>query len=132
MPKSLFLLMTLCLFGCVVHTKAQDQPLTARDKKVIKLISNIPEVAESRRYIRKSTNGERNLTTEIEVFPSAQDPEYQLSVCEFNGVFLHSHFRFFVNAKTYAVRYWDVAKDTIMPLKQWQQQVRRQKRKKKS
>lgn len=123
----ILLVVSLCLIA--ITTNAQEQPVTATDKKVVKLINNLPEVMDANKYIYRTTHGQRDLKTYIERSPTAAQPYYVVSVREFNGMNLVPHFWFYVDPKTFDIRYWDVAEDKSIPLKQWQKHVREVKRK---
>jgi hypothetical protein len=111
-------LLSFAVFTAYIAT-AQNSQVPKQEKKVMQLVASLPEVMKANRYIIKHSHGKRQLTTEIESEPSAEHPYYHLSVSEFNGSTLVSHFHFLVDAKTYEIRYWAVGEDKVLSLSNW-------------
>ena len=116
--KGLFVL--VFLFALKVH--AQDSKgVNQQEYKVLRLINLLPEVVENNKVIMKKTNGKRALKAYIENSPGRDHNYYTISVSEFNGMKLVPHFWFSVNASTYAINYWDVINNKLLPYKLWHQ-----------
>ncbi len=111
----------LLLFTVVVHSQSKET-LTKKDEKVLNLIASLPEVVQADTYIIKVTKHHRHLETYIDSSPTKQDNNYRLTVAEDNGMNLVPHFKFIVDAKTYAISYWDVANDRNIQLSVWRAQ----------
>jgi hypothetical protein len=108
----------LVLFTLVVHSQSKEI-LTKKDEKVLDLIAFLPEVVQADKYVIKVTKHHRHLETYIDSSPTKQDNQYRLTVAEDNGMNLVPHFKFVVNAKTFAISYWDVENDKNIPLSVW-------------
>jgi hypothetical protein len=114
------LTITVLLIASIINT-ATAQKIIDEDKKVLKLIATLPEVIKANNYVIKHSNGKRSLATVIESRPTKQHNCYQLSVAEYNGMNLVSHFRFIVDARTYSIKFWAVAEDKLITLQAWRQ-----------
>jgi hypothetical protein len=112
---SIFLLTLVAIIPAV----SQDlKPSNKREKKVVRMIENLPEIVEDNKYMTKKG---RPFITYIEKAPGALDNYYHVAVSEYNGVNLVPHFRFLVNAKTYEIYYIDFWNNNFkpIPLKLW-------------
>lgn len=115
--KLITLLLILCLF--TVTAKAQDDKgSNPQEKKVLKLINSLPEVIRANKYMQKKVPG-RGLKAYIQSTPDKQTNFYRVSVSEFNGMCLVSHFWFYVNAVNYDIFYDDFENEKRVPLKVW-------------
>jgi len=91
----------------------------SREKKVLKLINSLPEVAENNKFILEKTAGKRELKAYIEDTPSRTHHYYVVSVSEYNGVSLVPHFWFRVNEGTNAISYIDAVNNKLVPYNSW-------------
>ncbi|MHB8207184.1 hypothetical protein [Mucilaginibacter sp.] len=116
--KRITITVLLLLFTVVVHSQSEEK-LTKKDEKVLDMIASLPEVVQADKYIIKVTKHHKHLETYIDSKPSKHNNKYSLTVAEDNGMNLVPHFKFVVDAKTYAISYWDVANDKNIPLSVW-------------
>jgi hypothetical protein len=114
------LFLILCL-----QVNGQKKPVSQQQLKVLSLIGTLPEVVENDKYVRSKTKGARYLETYIEREPTKADRYYYLAVAENNGMCMVSHFKFAVDAKTYAISYYDVIADKRIPLSYWRKHGRK-------
>ena len=111
--KNLFVI-TIWLLVTTATVMSQDlKPANKTERKVIRLIENLPEIVEDNRYITKKG---RPYQIYIEDVPSNLDSCYQVAVSEYNGMNLVPHYRFLVNAKTYAIYYIDFWNGDFKPI----------------
>jgi len=113
------ILIVFALFIAIIAHSQSEEKLTQKDEKVLDMIASLPEVVRADKYIIKVTNHQRHLETYIDSKPTKQDNRYWLTVAENNGINLVPHFKFFVDAKTYVISYWDVSNDKTIPLRVW-------------
>jgi hypothetical protein len=107
---SIFLLTLVAIIPAV----SQDlKPTDKREKKVVKMIKNLPEITEDNKYMTKKG---RPFITYIENAPGDLDNYYHVAVSEYNGANLVPHFRFLVDAKTYEIYYIDFWNDNFKPI----------------
>jgi hypothetical protein len=100
----------------VAHVIVQD---SKEDIEVRDIIARLPEVTKADKSIIKKTQGKRHLVTFIDNRPTGQQNYYIVTVSEYNGMNMVSHFKFTVNAKTHAIRFWDVENDKFIPIALW-------------
>ncbi|RKR82536.1 hypothetical protein BDD43_2721 [Mucilaginibacter gracilis] len=117
--KTLFILLFSAFYSVAF---AQEPPKNPAEKKAVYIISHLPEVVAADQYMSTHGPDKRHLETYIDGYPTPQDNNYLIRVCEFNGMLCHVHFFFYVNAKTFAIRYLDVVSGKSMPLKMWRKQ----------
>ncbi|WP_183557744.1 hypothetical protein [Mucilaginibacter sp. SP1R1] len=121
----IFSLILILYCFTIYKAKAQDDiGNNRREKKVLKLINSLPEVKRASRYIIKHSDCKRVLKAFIQNTPTQQQNYYLVSVSEFNGMNLVSHYWFEVDAATYVIRYYDIIDNKLTPLKEWQKHPR--------
>jgi hypothetical protein len=120
---TLTFLLFATLFSQGAHAQKHKLSVAQKEDKICDLIASLPEVIKADDYIIKNTKGKRHLQTYIEDRPGKEGKYYQLTVSEDNGVNLVPHFKFMVDSKTYAIYYWDVMNDKLIPLAKWRKQL---------
>lgn len=90
----------------------------ASENKVMDQVWNIPEVAELDKSIRQKSKGKRGISTFISGEPSDDQEYYLVSVAEDNGDAMATYYQFCIYPD-YSVRFYDVATDEIITLKEW-------------
>src|SRR5688500_7611063 len=88
--------------------KSQNQEVQSNSKledKVIDTIASLKEVKDRAAYVKKETQGKRNLSFMIAGEPSKETPYYWVKVMEDNGGAYHTHFNFYVHSKTMWILY---------------------------
>ncbi|WP_439698585.1 hypothetical protein ACFGVS_10575 [Mucilaginibacter sp. AW1-7] len=119
MKRLLVSLFILTLF--ITGVEAQDAIGTSkREKKVLKLINSLPEIVRARIYMAEHAKEKRTLKAYIESTPTLSKKYYNVSVCDDANDHLFAHYRFRVNAGTYAIYYDDFEHDKLVPLKVWE------------
>ncbi|MEO6521290.1 MAG: hypothetical protein ABIN91_06430 [Mucilaginibacter sp.] len=109
------------LFQFLPAVATQQQPIkttvTKQEEKAMHLIATLPEVIKFNTYVVERSG--RPLVIVVDNDPTKTNPFYKVSVSEDVGERLRTRYWFYVDAKTYAISYWDVANDKIIPLKTW-------------
>jgi len=119
MKRLLILLFILTLLTTVAE--AQDAIGTNKqEKKVLKLINSLPEIIRARKYMAKHAKEKHTLKAYIESTPTVKENYYNVSVCDDAMDHLFAHYRFRVNAATYAIYYDDFERGKLIPLKVWE------------
>ncbi|MBS7567068.1 hypothetical protein KHS38_21870 [Mucilaginibacter sp. Bleaf8] len=97
-----------------VHKAALNE-----EDKVVNLIMDLEEVKSKSAQVEKASQGKRHLATYVETPPSNTDPDYWVKVAEDNGSNYVTYYTFAVNGKTLQIRYYDVAQDSLISIKEW-------------
>jgi len=87
----------------------------ATERKVLKLINALPEVQEENK-LRKARKSPHLLKALIQGTPTKKNNYYRVSITENLGFQLRTYEWYEVDAKTFAIRYWDVASGQTMSL----------------
>ena len=87
--------------------------------KVLDTISHLYEVKTRRAFVLNKSKGSRILKPLIYKRPKGDFKYYWVKVVEDNGGNLVTHFNFYVNEKTFEIRYLDVVNDRELTLSQW-------------
>ena len=104
----------------VKHRQKTIKPaVTNEEDQVVSLIMNLDEVKRKDSLVKKESKGKRNLSTYVETPPTAADPYYWVKVAEDNGGSYVTYYSFGVQAKTHAIKYYDVVQDSLISLSQW-------------
>ncbi|MFC0516618.1 hypothetical protein ACFFGT_20595 [Mucilaginibacter angelicae] len=80
------------------------------------LILDLQEVKRANSYVVKHSHNKRHLLDYINGRPVKKGGDYWVKVCEDNGYAYFTHFNFFVNSNTLAIRYMDVVTGDYIPL----------------
>lgn len=115
------------LFATVLFSlraMAQDSPKTPGEKKAISVIAHLPEVVANNNYSLKKYK--LPLVIEVDSKPTKGRANYNISVYQERPdiCMMNNRYHFEVDAKTYAVRVWDIAADTTWSLKAWRRHVK--------
>ncbi len=110
------LLLLFILPAVITVACAQDAVGTNKqEKKVLKLINVLPEIKAENAYRRK-----RGVTQMLQAYiqntPTKTNNYYSVSITENLGFQLRTYEWYTVNAKTFEIRYWDMASDKTMSL----------------
>ena len=104
----------------VKHRQKTIKPaVTNEEDQVVILIMNLDEVKHKDSLVKKQSEGKRHLSTYVETKPTAADPYYWVKVAEDNGGSYVTYYSFGVQAKTHAIKYYDVVQDSLISLSQW-------------
>lgn len=109
---AVFLLGFNCAFG---YGQEYGAATNATERKVLKLINALPEVQRENQY-RIAHKNPRLLKALIQDTPTKGNNYYKVSISEDLGFQLRTYEWYEVDAKTFAIRYWDVANDKTMSL----------------
>ncbi|TWJ00834.1 hypothetical protein JN11_02094 [Mucilaginibacter frigoritolerans] len=120
---TLTFLLFAVLFSQGDYAQKHQLSVAQKEDKICDLIASLPEVIKADNYMIKTTKGKRHLQTYIEDRPRKDGKYYQLTVSEDNGMNMVPHFKFMVDSKTYAIYYWDVINDKLIPLAKWRKQL---------
>ena len=101
------------LIGIVIPARSQDLPANETERKVVRLITNLPEIVADNKYMKKKG---RPYIIYIENKAGDLDNCYHVAVSEYNGVNLVPHHRFLVEANTYRIYYVDFWNDNFKPI----------------
>ena len=106
------------LTAIIIPVKSQDLPANKTERKVVRLIRNLPEIVADNKYMTKKG---RSYLIYIENKAGDLDNCHHVTVSEYNGVNVVPHYRFLVEAKTYRIYYVDFWNDNFkpIPLKAW-------------
>jgi hypothetical protein len=101
------------LTAVIIPAGSQDLPANKTERKVVRLITNLPEIVADNKYMTKKG---RPYLIYIENKAGDLDNCYHVAVSEYNGVSLVPHYRFLVEAKTYRIYYVDFWNDNFKPI----------------
>lgn len=76
------------------------------------------------KYLRKETNGERNLKVWIAGYPEDNNGSYYVKAGEDNGTNYVAHHIFLIDPKTMTITYEDVVNDRLISLEEWRRNKR--------
>jgi len=116
-----FSIYSLVLFSQPPGTKHVHKTNSEIENNILDKILNLPEVQKESRYVATASKGQRRLSAAIYQTPTKKSNLYWVKVWEDNGGNYVSHFNFFVNPKTLAIKYLDTVNDTLLDLKTWRQ-----------
>lgn len=111
-------------FNCA-YGQGYGAATNATEEKVLKLINALPEVKQENEY-RKVHKNPRSLKALIQDTPTKENNYYRVSISEDLGFQLRTYEWYEVNAKTFEVRYWDVANDKTIPLSEMRRRKKSQ------
>jgi hypothetical protein len=117
--KIFSLILIICSLTTGKAIAQDDVGANTQEKKVLKLINSLPEVVQANLYVMKHAVDKRALKAYIQDTPTQQKNYYMISVSEFNGAMLVSHFWFKVNSLNCAISYYDVLKNESVPYRVW-------------
>lgn len=101
-----FLLLIFSASGQTTYVKE-----TKKESKAVDLVARLPEVINADNYVKKVSKGKRHLVSYLASGPTKEYPYYWVKVVEDNGASYATHFNFYVDTKTYAIKYDDAMAD---------------------
>ncbi|MFC0513628.1 hypothetical protein ACFFGT_05430 [Mucilaginibacter angelicae] len=104
----------LCNCACAQEYGAATN---ATERKVLRLINALPEVQRENKF-RKAHKNPHLLKALIQSTPTKEKNYYEVSISEDLGFQLRTYEWYEVDAKTFAIRYWDIASDKTMSLRE--------------
>lgn len=123
--KILILATILVLFFNCAYGQEYGEATNATERKVLKLVNALPEVQRENEY-RKAHKNPRLLKAQIEDTPTKENNYYKVSIIEDLGFQLRTYEWYEVDAKTFEIRYWDVANDRTMSLSEMRRRKKSQ------
>jgi len=114
--KTLLSLFFLLLLMHYPEAKSQVKRDSVLESKIMDLILSLPEVKQANAYVIKHSHGRRHLFDYIHARPDKKYGDYWVKVSEDNGATYATHFNFFVNGKTFAIKYMDTISSEEVPL----------------
>lgn len=105
-----FILLCNCAYG-----QEYGAATNATERKVLELINALPEVQQANEF-RKAHKNPHQLKALIQDTPTKEENYYKVSISENLGFQLRTYEWYEVDAKTFEIRYWDVANDKTMSL----------------
>jgi hypothetical protein len=112
--KILLPLFACLLFSATLH--AQDTiGANEGERKALMLINSLPEVKEENSF-RKKHKVKLLLKAYMQNTPTKEQNYYEISVSEDLGFQLRTYEWYEVDAKTFVVKYWDIASGKTMSL----------------
>lgn len=122
--KILILLEFLLLFN-YAYGQEYGAATNATERKVLELVNSLPEVQQANKF-RKAHKNPRLLKALIQNTPTKEHNYYTVSVSENLGFQLRTYEWYEVDAKTFTIRYWDIANDKVMSLSEKRRQKKSQ------
>jgi len=113
--KILILVVVMVLFFDSAYGQEYGAATNATERKVLKLINALPEVQQANQY-RKAHKIPGLLKALIQDTPTKEHNYYRVSISENLGFQLRTYEWYEVDAKTFVIRYWDIAEDKTMSL----------------
>lgn len=91
---------------------------SAEEKKILTLVTAVPEVQEHARQIKLKSHGKTQITLRISAAPKPSIPYYQVNVND-NAPTYQNFYQFAVDPKTYQIFYYDAATNKQYTLTEW-------------
>lgn len=104
----------ILLFNCA-YAQEDGAATNATERKVLRLINDLPEMQRENEF-RKAHKNPHLLKALIDDTPTKENNYYKVSISEDLGFQLRTYEWYEVDAKTFEIRYWDVANDKTMSL----------------
>jgi hypothetical protein len=101
-----------------IHKHITKELLTP-DKKVQKLVLNLPEVKRTCRALDSARKSKNNIESVIEQSPNADDPYYSIIIKDKQGKQNDKLFQFFVDPTTNQIKIYDAGEDRLLSLTEW-------------
>ncbi|MVN91264.1 hypothetical protein [Mucilaginibacter aquatilis] len=118
----LVLLAAVFFKWCVLDVSAQEiRANTPREKKILTLIANLPEVQQRAKQIREKSGGKTEITLMISAQPELYIPYYQVNVNDNAPTYLN-YYQFAVDPKTFEIFYYDAKINRQYNLAEWRKQ----------
>lgn len=115
-----FFSLILIIFSLAIHkVVAQDDVGTnSREKKILKLINELPEVKQEN--VRRQKAGVKPLLKAfIQNRPTKENNNYSVSISEHLGFQLRTYDWYVVNANTFVISYEDMTEGKTISLAEW-------------
>jgi hypothetical protein len=107
-----FILLCNCAYG-----QEYGAATNATERKVLRLINDLPEMQRENEF-RKAHKNPHQLKALIQSTPNKEKNYYEVSISENLGFQLRTYEWYEVDAKTLEIRYWDIANDKTMSLRE--------------
>jgi hypothetical protein len=129
MSKSILcLLCATALFTTHSWCQTSEKQVSDIESKVLDTVLSLKEVQDKIKYVENASKGTRHLGVVIFEEPSKESNYYWVKAKEDNRMNYVSHFNFFVDPKTLAIKYYDPVNDTLLNIKAWRRASKNRKK----
>lgn len=103
--------------------KHVTKELLTPDKKVLKLVMDLPEVKRACSKLDSARKSKNNVVSVIEQNPNQDDPYYSIIIKDKQGKQNDKLFQFFVDPTTNQIKIYDAGEDRLISLEEWRKML---------